>query len=58
MSEEKPSVRQRAASAVVTVAAVAIGARIAWALLEPLLPLVLAALTLYGVYVILFRRHG
>jgi hypothetical protein len=57
MSEEKPGLAKRAIEAVSLLAAVAFGARVVWVLLQPLVPILLAVLTLYVMYVLLFRRR-
>src|SRR2546425_9502780 len=44
-------------AAVLVVLAVAIGSRLAWQLLAPLVPLLLVGLTLYAIYAMIFRRH-
>lgn len=46
----------KAMSAVVVVLSVAVGARVAWELLAPLLPLLIVAVTLAGVYALVFGR--
>ena len=46
----------KAMSAVVVVLAVAVGARVAWELLGPLVPLLAVAVTLGVIYALIFGR--